>query len=70
VERAAGGARGEGAALALALPTDATVAPLKLIGEGRFESGFSDTLWFGEDHYTSKADERLKIQGFWPQSLA
>ena len=77
------GARGEGAALKLSLPSDATLirgtivstscekslngnrlnvvlqpaaagsATLKLTGEGRYESGFSDTLWFGKDHYTS-----------------
>jgi len=35
------------------LQPDATgAAPLNLVASGRFESGFSDTLWFGEDHYT------------------
>jgi tetratricopeptide (TPR) repeat protein len=72
------GTRGDGPALKLALPEDATVvrgtivssscdkaglnvvvqpnAPnasaLKLLATGRYESGFSDTLWVGEDHYT------------------
>jgi tetratricopeptide (TPR) repeat protein len=72
------GTRGDGPALKLALPKDATVvrgtivssscdksglnlvvqpnAPntsaLKLLATGRYESGFSDTLWVGEDHYT------------------
>jgi hypothetical protein len=72
------GTRGDGPALKLALPEDATVvrgtivssscdksglnlvvqpnAPntsaLKLLATGRYENGFSDTLWVGEDHYT------------------
>ena len=71
--------RGDGPALALALPADSTVvrgtiigsscdksglnltlqptapnaAALKLIATGPHESGFSDTLWVGEDHYTT-----------------
>jgi tetratricopeptide (TPR) repeat protein len=72
------GTRGDGPALKLALPEDATVvrgtivssscdksglnlvvqpnppntSALKLLTTGRYESGFSDTLWVGEDHYT------------------
>jgi tetratricopeptide (TPR) repeat protein len=71
-------ARGDGPALTLALPGDATVvrgtivtsscdksgltvvlqpmassaSVLNLLVTGRYESGFSDTLWVGEDHYT------------------
>ena len=33
-------------------PTAPPPAPVKLLTTGRYESGFSDTLWFGEDHYT------------------
>jgi hypothetical protein len=33
-------------------PTDPGTAPLNLISGGPFESGFADTLWVGEDHYT------------------
>jgi hypothetical protein len=70
--------RGDGPALALALPTDAEVvrgtivssscdksglnlvlqpmtqnaSALKLVVTGPYESGFSDSLWVGEDHYT------------------
>jgi tetratricopeptide (TPR) repeat protein len=33
-------------------PDGTGAAPLNLVASGRFESGFSDTLWFGEDHYT------------------
>jgi hypothetical protein len=71
-------ARGDGPALTLALPEEATVvrgtivssscdksglnlvlqptaqnaSALKLVATGPYESGFSDTLWVGEDHYT------------------
>ena len=34
-------------------PTDATAAALTLSTNQRYESGFSDTLWMGEDHYTT-----------------
>ncbi len=34
-------------------PDGAKALALKLVGAGRFESGFSDTLWMGEDHYTT-----------------
>lgn len=34
-------------------PANAVAPILKLTAEGRIESGFSDTLWFGEDHYTN-----------------
>ena len=27
-------------------------SPVTVVAKGPFESGFSDTLWFGEDHYT------------------
>ena len=33
-------------------PAMENASPLKLVAAGPFESGFSDTLWFGEDHYT------------------
>jgi len=33
-------------------PTDATSPPLNLMSAGPYESGFADTLWVGEDHYT------------------
>ena len=40
--------------LQLALQPDEAKAPaLKLVATGRYESGFSDTLWMGEDHYTT-----------------
>jgi len=39
--------------LALLLQPDAPNAPpLKLVAPGRYENGFADTLWVGEDHYT------------------
>jgi tetratricopeptide (TPR) repeat protein len=34
-------------------PADPAAPPLNLITTGPFESGFADTLWVGEDHYTS-----------------
>ncbi len=33
-------------------PTDPSTQPLNLIAAGPLESGFADTLWVGEDHYT------------------
>ena len=33
-------------------PDGMTLPPTKLVAAGPFESGFSDTLWFGKDHYT------------------
>jgi len=33
-------------------PTDPSASPLSLIAAGPYESGFADTLWVGEDHYT------------------
>ena len=71
-------ARGDGPALTLSFPADATVvrgtivssscekpglnvvmrpddskaADVKVVATGPFESGFADTLWMGEDHYT------------------
>ncbi len=33
-------------------PEEEKAPVLKLVSAGRFESGFSDTLWMGEDHYT------------------
>jgi hypothetical protein len=33
-------------------PTTPKAPALKLIATGPHESGFSDTLWVGEDHYT------------------
>ena len=33
-------------------PTDPNAPPLNLMSAGPFESGFADTLWVGEDHYT------------------
>jgi len=33
-------------------PTDPNAPPLNLIATGPYESGFADTLWVGEDHYT------------------
>jgi len=71
-------ARGDGLALTLAVPANASVArgtivssscgksgltlvlqpndpeasPLTVVSTGPYESGFSDTLWVGEDHYT------------------
>jgi hypothetical protein len=33
-------------------PAEPKASPLQLTAAGSFESGFSDTLWFGEDHYT------------------
>ena len=33
-------------------PTDPNAKPLNLIATGPYESGFADTLWVGEDHYT------------------
>ncbi len=34
-------------------PTSSSATPLKLVASGPHESGFSDTLWVGEDHYTT-----------------
>lgn len=34
-------------------PQEKGAAPLTLTGKGPRETGFSDTLWFGEDHFTS-----------------
>jgi tetratricopeptide (TPR) repeat protein len=34
-------------------PTTSNATPLKLVASGPHESGFSDTLWVGEDHYTT-----------------
>jgi hypothetical protein len=34
-------------------PSAPHTSPLKLIATGPHESGFSDTLWVGEDHYTT-----------------
>lgn len=43
----------EKSGLSLVLQPNAQNAPvLKLVATGPYESGFSDTLWFGEDHYT------------------
>jgi hypothetical protein len=33
-------------------PTDPSTPPLNLLAPGPYESGFADTLWVGEDHYT------------------
>ena len=33
-------------------PEEEKAPVLKLVSAGRFESGFSDTLWMGRDHYT------------------
>ena len=33
-------------------PTDPAIRPLNLIAAGPLESGFADTLWVGEDHFT------------------
>jgi len=33
-------------------PTDPSAPPLNLFAAGPLESGFADTLWVGEDHYT------------------
>lgn len=33
-------------------PSSPNASPLKLVTVGPYESGFSDTLWVGEDHYT------------------
>lgn len=33
-------------------PSDPSASTLKLTASGPYESGFSDTLWVGEDHYT------------------
>jgi len=33
-------------------PSTPNSAVLQFVDERGFESGFSDTLWFGEDHYT------------------
>ena len=39
--------------LSISFRADTPNAPiLKLTATGGFESGFSDTLWVGEDHYT------------------
>jgi Protein of unknown function (DUF1570) len=44
---------GKGTGLTVVLqPTDPSTPPLNLIAEGPYESGFADTLWVGEDHYT------------------
>ena len=34
-------------------PAAASEPPLTLVTNGPYESGFSDTLWVGEDHYTT-----------------
>jgi hypothetical protein len=34
-------------------PNEPKASPLTVVAMGPFESGFSDTLWVGEDHYTT-----------------